>query len=304
MNNNIQIRVNTKGAELASIIANGREYLWQGNSCFWGRRAPILFPIVGKLANNTLRIDGKVYTMSQHGFARDTEFVQSQFSALYNPLTGLQLLLSDEPLFLQMLKDGPIANYLYDFSLKVRYAVFGNTLDVDWEVKNCGDNDMYFQIGAHPAFMLPDYNPDSVIHGYLRCYDHEGQSVLPISSSHLEGGLRVITESIEVENNKGLIPITNSIFANDAILLDGGNINSVGLIDLQGKEILRVNCPQAEVFGLWAPNKPGCPFVCIEPWCGVADRKGFNGDISEKDCIHSLAPNEIFEFSYSITIND
>lgn len=268
MSKNLQIRVFTKGAELASIVANGREYLWQGDSRYWGRRAPILFPIVGKLANNTLRIDGNAYTMSQHGFARDTEFVQSQFTALYNPLIGLQLVPSDEPLFLQMVKDGPIANYPYDFELRVKYAVFGNTLDVDWEVKNRGDNDMYFQIGAHPAFMLPDYNPDSVIYGFLCCYNHEGQTGLPISSSLLEDGLRMITESREVENKKGLIPITNSTFANDAILLDGGNINSVGLIDLQGKEILRVRCPQAEVFGLWTPNKPGCPFLCIEPWCG------------------------------------
>lgn len=297
------IQVFTKGAELASIMANGREYLWQGDTRYWGRRAPVLFPIVGKLANNTLRIDGKAYPMNQHGFARDTEFVPLQLTTTYNPLTGFQLIPSGEPLFLQMVKDGPIANYPYDFNLKVRYAVFENTLDIDWGVENRGERPMYFQIGAHTAFMLPDYNLDSVIHGYLRCYNNKGLMVLPISSSHLEDGLRVVTESREVENKKGLIPITNSTFANDAILLDGGDISSVGLIDLQGKEIMRVSCPQAEVFGLWAPNKPGCPFVCIEPWCGVADRKGFNGEISERDCIHGINTNEIYKFSYSITIN-
>ena len=100
MSNNLQIQVNTKGAELASIKANGREYLWQGDPRYWGRRAPVLFPIIGKLANNTLRIDGKAYTMSQHGFARDTEFVPLQLSTIYNPLIGLQLVPSDEPLFL------------------------------------------------------------------------------------------------------------------------------------------------------------------------------------------------------------
>lgn len=302
--NNIQIQVFTKGAELASIMANGKEHLWQGDSCYWGRRAPVLFPIVGKLVNNTFRINGEAYTMNQHGFARDTEFVPLQLSTTYNPLTGFQLIPSNEPLFLQMVKNDPMANYPYAFNLKVRYAVYGNSLDIDWEVENRGERQMYFQIGAHPAFMLPNYNPDDMIHGYLCCYNNEGQTVLPISSSHLENGLRVITESREVVNKRGLIPITNSTFANDAFLLDSGNIKSVGLVDLQGKEILRVNCPQAEVFGLWAPNKLGCPFVCIEPWCGVADRKGFNGDISEKDFIHSLAPNEMYVFSYSITINN
>ena len=72
----MHITVSHKGAELQNITANGREYLWQGDPKFWGRRAPILFPIVGKLADDNLRINGHEYTMKQHGFARDTEFVE------------------------------------------------------------------------------------------------------------------------------------------------------------------------------------------------------------------------------------
>ena len=302
MNEIQQIIVSNHGAELQSLVANNHEYLWQGDPMFWGRRAPILFPIVGKLADDTLRIDGKSYQMKQHGFARDAEFVPLQLNASFNLFDGFRLLPSEGPIFMQMFDDGPFENYPYEFQLKVRYAIFGNTLETNWEVKNTGDKTMYFQIGAHPAFVLPDYNPSNTMHGYFRCYNSQGQIVMPITFSHLEDGLRVLQEPVEVENTKGLIPITNNLFANDAILLDGSNVSSIGLLDTKGNEVLRVSCPQAQVFGLWAPNKPECPFVCVEPWCGIADRQGFSGDISERDCIQKLEPEDIFNFDYSITI--
>lgn len=301
MNEIQHIQVSPQGAELLSLVANGREYLWQGDSLYWGRRAPILFPIVGRLAGDMLRVGGDKYHMKQHGFARDAEFVPLSLTASFDYLNGLRILPDNDPVFMQMAHEKH-DNYPYDFDLRVRYATYGNILETNWEVKNIGEKPMYFQIGAHPAFMLPDYNPNNGIHGFLRCYNQKGQEILPVSSSHLEGGLRVVTATKEVDNKKGLVPITNTTFANDAILLDGGNIVSIGMIDVHGQEILRVSCPQADVFGLWAPNKPGCPFVCIEPWCGVADRQGFNGDISERDCIQRLEPEHIFNFDYSIAI--
>ena len=91
-------------------------------------------------------------------------------------------------------------------------------------------------------------------------------------------------------------------FANDALLVEGGQVAGAVLLNKAGHEVLKVSCPQAEAFGLWAPNKKGCPFVCIEPWCGIADRVGFNGDIKERDCIHSLAPNETYNYTYSLSI--
>ena len=296
------ILVSTHGAELQSLFANGQEYLWQGDSQFWGRRAPILFPIVGKLAEDTLCIDGAEYKMSQHGFARDAEFVPLQMNATFNPLAGWRINSNDGPIFMQMAQDGPIDNYPYTFQLKVRYAIFGSTLEVNWKVVNMGEKTMHFQMGAHPAFLLPGYNTSEAIHGYFRCYNEKGQVVLPITSSHLENGLRHKEEPRMVPHKKGLIPITNDIYNQDAILLDGGNVKSVGLLDCQEKEILQVSCPQAQVFGLWAPHKQGCPFVCIEPWCGAADSADFKGDISEREYNHSLEPNETFHFDYFITI--
>lgn len=277
------IKVATHGAELQSIMANGREYLWQGAPAFWGRRAPILFPIVGRLVNDTLRIEGREYPMKQHGFARDAEFVERD---------GWYVLS----------KEGR-DNYPYAYELAVKYVIDGNTLNCNWQVKNCGENTMHFQIGAHPAFLLPDYNAEDNFHGFIRFYDKEGNTISPLVYNRLDGGLRRSYDTpLALNNDEGILALNDRTFANDALLIEGGQVTSAALLDKYGREVLRVNCPQADAFGIWAPSKPGCPFVCIEPWCGIADRYNFNGDISERDCNHSLAPGESFEFCYSLTI--
>ena len=281
-----QIQVSSHGAELQSLVANGREYLWQGDPKFWGRRAPILFPIVGRLANDILRIDGHEYTMKQHGFVRDAEFVQRNGKYV-------------------LVEDGSRENYPYAFELVAEYTTRGNTLICDWNVTNRDDRTMYFQIGTHPAFLLPDYNAADEIHGYIQCYDASEKVVSPMVFNCLENGLRVhYGEPKVLINDKAILALTNTTFADDAILIEANQVAQVSLFDKRGKRVLTVSCPQVEAFGLWSPNKLGCPFVCIEPWCGIADREGFKGEISERDCIHSLAPNKTYNFKYSISITE
>lgn len=278
------ISVSHKGAELQNITANGREYLWQGDPEFWGRRAPILFPIVGKLADDNLRVNGHEYTMKQHGFARDTEFVEQDGK--------------------YVLTENGRDDYPYAYELAVKYLVDGNTLTCNWQVTNRGDDTMYFQIGAHPAFLLPEYDAKDAIHGYIMCYDANDNVVSPMLFSTLVNGLRAhYSQPKTLLNNKGILALTDTTFADDAILLEAQQVAKVALFDKQGKRVLTVSCQQADAFGLWAPNKPGCPFVCIEPWCGIADNAEFKGDISERDCIHSLESGKSFEFRYSITLN-
>jgi len=285
MNEIQQIQVSTTGAELTSLVANGREYLWQGDSKFWGRRAPILFPIVGRLANDTLRVNGKEYSMKQHGFARDAEFVQEGENHC-------------------RMVDTIHPNYPYDFDLSVDYLIESDTLSCMWKVHNNGNKDMHFQIGAHPAFLLPDYDVNDECHALIQFFDCDGQSISPLIYNHLVDGLRCSYGTpMALNNNNGILAINRNTFANDALLIEGQQVASVALLNKFGHPVLTVSCPQADAFGLWAPNKPGCPFVCIEPWCGIADRDTFKGDISERDCNHSLASGNYFSFNYSIQIH-
>ena len=285
----MEITVANKGAEIRSLKVDGRKYMWNGDSKYWGRISPILFPIVGKLKDDTLRINGNSFSMKQHGFARDAEFI-SQLS------NNKQF-----PLVYRMVNNESYSeNYPYNCELSVAYHLQDKSLVASWEVKNVGQNDMYFQIGAHPAFMLPNYSVDDEIHGYLQCFDSENKIVNPIVNTHLIDGLRHRCDS-EIKLSD-FIPITNTTFSGDAILIENSQVQKIILFDKDKKPVLSVSCPQAEAFGVWAPNKEGCPFVCIEPWCGISDSNDFGGDISEREYIHRLMYGGSYLFSYQIDI--
>ena len=278
----ITIEVAGHGAELSSLVKEGREYMWGGDSEFWGRRAPILFPAGGRPYGDAVRIGGKVFTMKQHGFARDCEFEE----------VGEGLM--------RMAGEGRPDIYPYRYSLEVLYTLDGDSVVVSWTIGNLDTCDMYAQIGAHPGFMLPDYDAFDAVHGYVRYYDREGRPVSPVMVSGFDGGNRVpLAEPVRIAAD---MPVTGDSFAHDALIFEDGQVAMAVLCDKQGRPVLGVDCPQAEAYGIWAPYKPGCPFICLEPWCGICDRKGYDGDISGRDLIHRIAPGDKYTFAYSIRI--
>lgn len=298
----MEIAVANKGVEIRSLKVDGREYMWNGDSKYWGRVSPILFPIVGKLKDDTLRINGNSFSMKQHGFARDAEFEPININRSDFEFSSIVSVNNNQdPLNFKLSSQSSIfENYPYSYELSVTYHLTNKSLHAKWEVKNVGQNDMYFQIGAHPAFILPNYSVDDEIHGYLQCFDSENKIVNPIVNTHLIDGLRHRCDS-EIKLSD-FIPITNTTFFDDAILIENSQVQKIILFDKDRKPVLSVSCPQAEAFGVWAPNKEGCPFVCIEPWCGISDSNDFSGDISEREYIHRLMSGGRFLFCYEIEI--
>lgn len=280
-NNILSLEVAAHGAEPVSLVKDGREYMWSADPTFWNRHAPILFPAVGKPCNNEIRIGGKVFTMKQHGFARDCQFEEAG--------EGRFRLVCDRP-----------DNYPYRFALEASYSLKGSSVEIVWTVENLDSCDMYAQIGAHPGFMLPDYDPSDAVHAYVRYYDREGRPVSPVIESGLENGNRIpvaVTKRIPE-----VMPVENDSFVNDALVFEHGQVVSAELCDKQGNPVVRVDCPQAEAYGIWAPNKPGCPFLCLEPWCGICDVKDYTGDISGRTYIHRIVPGDKYNFRYTITV--
>lgn len=281
-NDILTIEVSPQGAEMQSLKRDGKEYLWSGDAAYWNRQAPILFPVVGKPYENTIRMDGKECTMKQHGFARDSRFEAISSNTL------------------RMLDADGHSNYPYDFDLKVQYSLMGTAVEIVWTVVNLGTREMHFQIGAHPGFMLPDYDVADSIHGFVRYFDGNGKQVSPIITSALEDGNRVpVATPISIPAE---MPITADTFAHDALIFERGQVVEAVLCDKQGRAVLSVCCSQAEAFGIWAPYKEGCPFVCLEPWCGICDEKGFCGDIANRTYSHRLAPGENYRFTYTIKL--
>jgi galactose mutarotase-like enzyme len=281
-NNILSIEVAEHGAELISLKKDDREYMWSGDLAFWNRHAPILFPAVGKPFENTIRIDSKTYPMKQHGFARDSEYETCGDGRL------------------RMVNVDRTEQYPYRFSLEAEYRLDGSRVEITWTVTNRDRRDMHFQIGAHPGFMLPNYDAADKVHGYVRYYDKDGVSVSPVITSALDDGNRIpLPTPRSIPAN---MPLEADTFAHDALIFEDAQVATAELCDKQGRPVLSVSCPQAEAFGIWAPHKEGCPFVCLEPWCGICDAKGFAGDISQRTYSHRLAPQEHYRFTYTIHI--
>lgn len=273
----ISIEVYEHGAELKSAIKDGNEYMWCGDSKFWGRTSPVLFPFVGALKDKKYIIDGKEYSMGQHGFARDFKF---------------ELLESTDNSVTYILKSNEEtkAKYPFDFALLIKYTLIDSTIKVEWNVKNESDKTMSFSIGAHPAFNLKDGD------NYFK-FDNANDityNLIDKSGLYVENDRHIL-------KNDGYVKIENKMFDNDALIIENKQACEVSLCDSKKTPYVTVRFT-TPLFGLWSPAKKNAPFVCIEPWCGRCDRNDFKGDISDKDYIINLEDGEMFKTEYEIEL--
>lgn len=283
---NQQITLETKpeGAELTSIIRNetGQEYLWQADRQHWNRHAPVLFPIVGKLKNDSYRVNDKFYSLGQHGFARDERFnlVQESAGSLLYQLTS---------------SPGTRGKYPFDFRLQIGYVLTGDTVETHCTVYNEDKRTLYFSIGGHPAFNCPMRGGErrSDYHLLFEKEDH-------LTTHLLLGGLfSGETADIPLVNHQ--LAITDHLFDNDALVLKHPESASISLVGPSGKW-LTFHFAGFPYLGIWSKSRTS-PFLCLEPWFGLADYAGHDQDLFTKEGICALAPGEQFHCMYGIQIH-
>lgn len=294
-NEYLSIEVSTFGAELQSIRnkATGFEYLWHGDKAYWARRSPVLFPIVGKVWEGRMRYQGREYQLSQHGFARDCEFeainvldLNRKFNYRFSTFKALAFVLRSNE------KTNRI--YPFDFSLYVAYQLIDRSVEVYWILENHTDGDIYFQIGAHPAFNYRDFDLDADVQGYMK-FDKGGDLLL----TRLECGGYAAKERELLNVADAGIPITKDTFAGDALVFEN-QLKRVALCDKHKNPYVEVEF-EAPVVGLWSPAKTGyAPFMCIEPWYGRCDDSNFVGDYNQKPYINHLVKGEVFSAQYTM----
>lgn len=285
-NDVLTVEVSEHGAELHSIRKGATEYLWQADPKFWARHSPVLFPIVGSVWDKLYRVDGKVYELGQHGFARDMDFVKVEGN--------------DTEVFYRLeSNEETLKKYPWPFRLEIGYKLHGNSIDVIWRVYNPGAEEMYFQIGAHPAFYYPDYDPETEERGYFSFDKSEGLECIRLKE---KGCVDAVTKyPLEIPEN-GLLPLRKDTFdVIDTIMLQDSQIGRVTLHRNDGTPWLSLKFT-APVVGLWSPPTKNAPFICIEPWYGRCDRAGYTGDYREKDWVNRLEPGKEFEGIYEIEI--
>lgn len=281
-NDFLELGVSNLGAEWQHIVdkQTGQELLWQGDAAVWGRRAPVLFPIVGKAFNNELNIEGENYPMGQHGFARDKEF-------------ELTKAMPDELTFTIQEDEESVEVFPFPFELSIGYRLKGRSIETIYTVRNTGMTDLPFSIGAHPGFLLPSQN--------LADYYIEFEQEEPLIRYLLDGGLfDGRTEKLSTEKNR--LYLSAELLAKDALVFK--NLHSSYLIVKQKDSsfAIKVTLKGFPYLGIW--TKPGQEaFLCIEPWCGLADKVGGQASITEKEGMNMLAPNELFERTFSTTFS-
>ena len=283
-NSFIKAKIKSFGAELNSLqkIDEDLEYIWQGDSKYWNRHSPILFPIVGRLKNDSYTYQNQKYNMTQHGFARDKEF-----ELVINEADFIEFRLKSDEKTLEI--------YPFAFELYLSYKLEKSKLIVSYKVINKSDDKMLFSIGAHPAFNWT-LKEDEKKEDYFIEFEDLKQTKRYFLN---DLGLLYKKEDLKIIDNK--IPLNEKLFKNDALVFNDLNIKRVSLKSIKNENFVRLNFEKFPYLGIW--SKPsGAPFICIEPWFGIADDENSIQNFEEKKGLITLEKDKVFSSFYSIEI--
>lgn len=287
-NENLVIIIAQKGAELLSVIdkADKTQYIWQADPEVWGRHAPVLFPIVGKLKENRYEYKGTKYHMNQHGFARDLKF---EVTLQEKDLVSFSLSSSEKTL----------DNYPFPFQLEISYTLTGYNLKIDYNIRNLSDTEtMPFSIGAHPGFNLPLDNLSTFDEYSLEILPDIPRKMIPVNEDVL---LNLEEHYIE---NKNKFDVERDLFKNGVVILETPGKTQVNLRSNHSKKQITVSYENMPYLGLWSTYPLQGDFLCIEPWCGIADQMNTDFNFSTKIGINNLEAKKTFSRSYCLDFSD
>ena len=277
-NDYLKVDIAALGAELKSIISyKGTELLWQGNPLYWSKTSPVLFPIVGGLKNNYFEYKNEKYSLDRHGFARDCVFQEeciSKNKSVYTLKSNAETL----------------KKYPFNFVLQITYELIEKQLKCTYTVENTSNETMFFSIGAHPAFDLQ---------GNMTNYELLFSGDATLVCNTLQRGL--ITDKVKtIDLDDQKLALKPELFKEDALVLKNLRSNEIVLRNKSTLEQLTFSFENFPYFGIWAAKN--APFICLEPWCGIADTINHMNNLDKKEGINELAPSESFKRSWGITI--
>ncbi len=276
-------RINPLGAELWSLTdANGAEYMTDADPAFWGGHAPVLFPVVGSLAQDRLLLDGTAFPLPRHGFARRSLF---EIVAADGESARFRLVDSVETRGV----------YPFAFTLELAFTLAGGTLHVEATVTNPGEGPLPFSFGYHPAFAWP-LPGGADKHAHRIVFDQpEPEAVRRVSR---ETGLLLPEGEATVVQGREL-SLREDLFATDAMIWTDLASRKLSY-GADGGPWLDIAFPDMPMLGLW--QVPGARYICSEPWQGHADPQGFDGDFRQKPGVVSLEPGAQRSFCMDVTV--
>ena len=277
-NNFIHAEIAPMGAELIVLKRQGfPNVLWKKDDSIWNRTSPNLFPIVGRLIDDSFNFRGQKFQMNQHGFARDCVF-----EVIKKERDEVRLLLRSSA--------QTKIQYPFEFEFMVTYRLILNSIEVSFQTRNFNPHSMPYSVGGHPGF---------AIQGDLTEYQLDFQQSMLLDRSILDGTF-YSGKLEQMEINK-VLSLENDLFENDALVFKSPPFSVVTLTHKIQGPIVTLSSNTWGAVGFW--TKPFAPFFCIEPWWGWADHLNSTGDLEKKMGVHLLPPNQLESVSYTIELH-
>ena len=276
-NKYLTVKIDPRGAQIASITENGQEKMWQADADVWGSHGPLLFPVCGSMKDDKYILDGETYSMPKHGFAKDSKFTIE----LIDRSTVTLLLKSNETTHQW---------YPFDFELRAEYTLLRKSLTVKYSVKNVGDNTMYFGIGSHEAYACQ---------GGIENYDLLFPKTETLTHTVLDGPY-LTRETVPIVKSSRTLPLSYKLCENDSYVIRDMRSRSLILRNRVSGERIKVNFPSSDYFVIW--TKPNAEYICLEPWTTLPDYTDTDGDITKKEGIIALKKRRTYRKMHKITV--
>lgn len=270
------------GAELQSLRLGGLELLWIAGP-LWPRHAPLLFPVVGGLKDDTLRHQGRAFPMPKHGFARDRAFAWIERS--------------DTTCTLELRDDAATrAAYPFPFRLTVAYTLDGSNLHMVLHLRNPGDVPLPASLGLHPAFRWP-LAPGLPKTAHRLVF--ETPEPAPLRRLDARGLLTPDLHPTPIHDRE--LALGEALFNEDALIFLEPRSRSLRF-EAEGGPSLGLRWEGFPHLGVWSKPNPGPGFLCIEPWEGYASPANWDGAFSEKPGSFLLAAGASRRWTLSIAL--
>ena len=276
-NNYSGIKIDEIGAEVRAFECGGRAVLWNGDPNYWTGVSPLLFPICGGLMDDEFHYKEKKYKLEKHGFARFAKFKPGKITG-----NSAEFILHSTP--------ETLAQYPFEFTLRVLYTLLENGYTVTCTVENETDGEMYFSIGSHEAYACPEG---------LENYDVIFAKPEDLNASVLNGNL-LEYNTVPIIKNSDCLALKTEYFAVDALVFTKLKSRSAVLLNRVTGQKVQVEFPGKDYFLLW--TKPGAGYICMEPWTGIPDFVDSTKDLTAKPGITRLEKGETYQISHKITV--
>ena len=282
----LTVTIDDVGAQLCSVVNTaGSEYIWQADPAVWGRHAPLLFPVIGRLKDGQYTVAGKPYSISAHGFARD-----SRFEVVEQSDTKVIFTLTDSPDTLKV--------YPFSFRLCVIYELSGNQLKKSCRVENRSAQDMYYELGGHDGFCIPAGES-------MDDYAIVLPGLEPITPYGMDAQCMITPKDQPITPPNGRIPLKPMpSYGLDTIILDAPPSHTAQLVNREGQPRVTLEFADYAYLGLWTMDLPiDTNYICIEPWTTLPDATFVGRGLEDKLGIRVLAPNAEEIISYTTTFH-